>query len=200
MRKVLIATALLFVAVLTGCSQEKAKITTYMQALEASNAQMKGIAKDMEASMSGLQDEIQGGKFDAEAVKTKIVGFSDKMKAEKSNLEGMEVPEKAKVLHDLVVNQYQTAIEVLAETGPMIDMAKIMTDATKMVKDDPSKGKEVMAKMQATGAEIQAVQTKVGELAKKGQEFEMKAREEQKRLAEEFGIEIKNEEGVPAAK
>ena len=196
MRKILIATALLFVAVLTGCSQEKAKVTAYMQALEASNANMKGIAKDMEASMSGLQAEIQGGKFDAEAVKAKIVGFSDKMKAEKSGLEGMEVPEKAKTLHDLVINQYQTAIEVLAETGPMIDMAKEMTDATKMVQEDPSKGKEIMAKMQETGAKIQEVQSKVAELAAKGQGFEEKASAEQKRLAEEFGIVIKNEEAT----
>ena len=194
MRKILIATALLFVAVLTGCSQEKAKVTAYMQALEASNAQMKSIAKDMEASMSGLQAEIQGGKFDAEAVKVKIVGFSDQMKTEKGNLEGLEVPEKAKALHDLVVKQYQTAIEVLAETGPMIDMAKEMTDATKMVEKDPSKGAEIMAKMQETGGKIQAVQSKVAELAKKGQGFEQQARAEQERLAEEFGIVIKTEE------
>lgn len=198
MRKVLTAATLLVVMLLAGCSQEKAQVTTYLKALEASNTKMKAIAEDMQKSMGGLQAQIQSGDFDAEAIKGQISGFADKMKEEKAHIEGLDVPEKAQGLHDVIVKQYQTAIDVLGETAPMIDIAKEMADAGAMMKKDPKKAKEVMEQMKTAQGKMMEIQKKVQELAKQGQDFEEKAKAEQKKLQEEFGIEIKSESSEEA--
>ena len=194
MRKVLTAAALVMVVFLAGCNQEKAKVTEYLQQVEASNQKMKALAKDMESQMSGLQKEIASGNFDAEAVKKQITDFSDKMKAEKQTIEGLEVPEKAQALHDATVKQYQLAVEVLAETLPMIDIAKKMTDAAAKVKADPKQAKAVMAELQAAQTEIMELQKKVEALTKEGKDYEKTARDEQKKLSEEFGIVLKTDD------
>lgn len=198
MRKVLTAATLMLAVFLAGCNQEKAQVTEYLQALDASNTKMKTLAKEMESSMSGLQQEIAGGNFDAEAIKGKITGFQDKMRAEKEHIEGLQVPEKAKALHDVAVKQYQTAVDVLGETLPMIDIAKQMSEAAKKIKADPKKAKEVMAEMKEAQAKMMEIQGRVAELAKQGKEYEETAKAEQKKLQEEFGIQFKSEDSGAA--
>lgn len=199
MRKVLTAVALLMVVLLTGCNQEKAQVTEYLKSVQDSNQKMKTLAEDMEKQMSGLKDEIASGNFDAEAVKKQITDFSDQMKSEKEHIEGLEVPEKAQALHDATVKQYQLAVDVLAETLPMIDIAKKMTDAAAKVKADPKQAKAVMGELKAAQTEIMELQSKVQKLTEEGKGYEKTAKEEQKKLQEEFGIEIKTDDSGDTA-
>jgi chromosome segregation ATPase len=194
MRKILMATALLLVVLFAGCSQEKAQVTNYLKELEASNNKMKGIAEEMQTSMGGLQQEIASGNFDAEAIKGQIQSFADQMDAEKKHIEGLTVPAKAQALQDAAVKQYQTAVDVLGETIPMIDIAKRMSDAAQEIKADPSKAKAIMEDMKSAQTEMQEIQKKVAELATQGKGYEDTVKAEQKKLQEEFGIEAKTEE------
>lgn len=193
MRKVLTATALLLVVFIAGCNQEKTQVTEYLKQIDASNTKMKALAEEMKSSMSGLQKEIASGNFDAEKIKANIQSFADKMKAEKEHIEGLPVPEKAKALHDLEVKQYQTAVDVLGQTIPMIDIAKKMSDGAAKIRKDPKQAKAVMAELKAAQGEMMEIQKKVAELAKQGKDYEDKAKAEQKKLEEEFGIKIEEQ-------
>lgn len=198
MRKFLSVTLLLVAVVLSGCNQEKTQVETYLKELKASNDTMKATAEDMEKSMGGLQQEIAGGNFDAEKVKSKIKEFEDKMKAEKGKVEGLSVPEKAKTLHDTTVKQYEVAILVLGKTPGMIDIAKKMSDGAAKLKADPKQQKAVMAELQAAQGDMMKIQTEVMELAKQGQELDTTAKAEKKKLEEEFKI-APEASGTPAA-
>jgi len=193
MRKILSFVALLLVVFVAGCNQEKTEVTNYLKELEASNEKMKGIAENMQQSMGGLQQEIASGNFDAEAIKAQIQEFADKMSEEKTHIEGLPVPEKAKALQEATLKQYQTAVEVLGETIPMIDIAKKMSEAAKEIKADPSKAKAIMENMKTAQTEMQEIQKKVAELAGQGKEYEDTAKAEQKKLRDEFGIVTKTE-------
>ena len=58
MRKILSTTLLLVAVLLSGCNQEKAQVETYLNELKASNDTMKATAKDMEASMTAMQELV----------------------------------------------------------------------------------------------------------------------------------------------
>lgn len=192
MRKILSVTLLLLTVMLTGCNQEKAQVETYLKELQASQDAMKATANEMEKSMAGLQGEIASGNFDAEKIKGKIKEFEDKMKAEKTKVEGLSVPEKCKTLHDTTVKQYEVAINVLGKTPAMIDIAKKMSDGAAKIKADPKQQKAVMAELQAAQGEMAKVQQEVMALAQEGQKLDTTAKAEKKKLEDEFKI-------VPAA-
>lgn len=195
MRKTLI-TATLLLAFLAGCNQEKVEITTYLGELEASNQKMKDIGQEMRDSMAGLQQKMASGDFDPEVVKGQIQVFVDRMKAEKEKIDALKPPVKAQGLHDATVKHYQAAIDVLNETGPMLDIAAKMTAAGKRIEADPKVTEKVMAEIKPVQEELMKLQQKVGEMARQGQEFEKQAAEEQKKLQDEFGIPSK--EGATA--
>ncbi len=199
MRKFLSTAVLLMAVVISGCSQEKAQVETYLNARQASNDAMKATAKEMESSMSGLQKEIQAGNFDAEAIKAKIGEFEDKMKEEKGKVEGLSVPEKAKLLQDTTVKQYETAITVLSKTPGMIDIAKKMSDSAQKMKKDPKAAKAVMAEMQESQGEMMKIQQEVMELAKQGQELDKTAKTEEQKLRDEFQLAKPGETPAPVA-
>jgi len=188
MRNFLSASLLLLAVMLAGCNQEKAQVETYLKELNASTEKMKATANEMEKSMAGLQGEIASGNFDAEKIKGKIKEFEDKMKAEKTRVEGLSVPEKCKTLHDTTVKQYDVAIKVLGKTPAMIDIAKKMSDGAAKLKADPKQQKAVMAELQAAQGEMGKIQQEVMALAKEGQELDKTAKEEKKKLEEEFKI------------
>jgi hypothetical protein len=188
MRKIFSASLLLLAVLLTGCSQEKAQVETYLKELKTSNDTMKATAEEMEKSMSGLQGEIASGNFDAEKIKTQIGDFENKMKAEKTRVEGLSVPEKAKTLHDATVKQYEVAIAVLGKTPGMIDIAKKMSDGAKKMQADPKQQQAVMTELQAAQGDMMKIQTEVMELAKQGQELDKTTKAEKKKLQDEFKI------------
>lgn len=189
MRKALTVTTLMLAFFFAGCSQEKAQVTEYLKQLDASNTKMKTLAEEMQQSMSGVQQEMMSGTFDAEKIKANIKGFSDKMAAEKQHIESLQVPAKAQALHGIAVKQYQTAVDVLNETPAMIDIAKKMADGAEKVKKDPKQAQAVMAELKTAQDEMMAIQQKITELAKQGKEFEDQAKAEQKKLEDEFGIQ-----------
>lgn len=188
MRKILTTTMLLVAIMLTGCSQEKAQVETYLAGLKASNDTMKATAQEMQNSMSGLQQQMATGDFDAEAIKKKIGEFESKMMAEKTKVEGLTVPEKCKTLHDTTVKQYEVALNVLGKTPAMIDIAKKMADGAKKLKADPKAAKTVMPELQAAQTEMMAIQGEVMKFAEEGQKLEETAKSERQKLQDEFKI------------
>lgn len=194
MRKVLVSITILIAILFVGCNQEKADVTTYLQALEASNLRMSAILDEMQTSTSGLQQEILDGTFDPQASKANINTFVERMKEEKAQIAALNVPEKAKGLHEMVLNQNQVAIDVLVVTAPMLDHAKEMADLGRQMKANPKKSREIMAQLQAPRQKMAAIEAKAGELAAQGREYEAKAKEEQKKLQDEFGLEIKSQQ------
>lgn len=187
MKKFYCATLMLLLLVVSGCNQEKAQVETYLKQLQASNDAMKAVANEMETSMGGLRQEIASGNFDPEKIKGQIKGFEDKMRAEKSKLEGYTVPEKAKTLHDTTVKQYDVAINVLGKTPAMIDVAKKMSDGSKKLAD-PKQKQAALTEMQGYQGEMMKIQGQVVELAKQGQELQKTAESEKKKLEDEFKL------------
>ncbi len=188
MRKILATTMLLVAVLLSGCNQEKTQVEAYLAGLKASNDSMKATAQEMQKSMGGLQQQIASGDFDPEAIKKQLGEFEEKMKAEKTKVEGLSVPEKCKTLHDTTVKQYEIAINVLGKTPAMIDIAKKMADGAKKLKADPKQAKAVMPELQAAQGEMMTIQGEVMKLAEEGQKLEETAKSERKKLQDEFKI------------
>lgn len=172
---------------LSGCGQEKVQVETFLKELDASEQAMKATAKEMEASMGGLQAEMAQGNFDAEKIKGQIKAFEEKMKAEKDRVAGLAVPEKCKALHETTVKQYEVAVNVIGKTPAMVDIAKVMTESAAKLKD-PKQKDAAMGEMQSAQTEMMKLQGEIMELAKEGQDLETKAKDEKKKLQDEFQL------------
>ena len=165
-------------------------LVEYLRVTDGYNAEMKSVAKRMEQEMSGLQAKIQSGNFPVEEIKTRILSFAREMNDIRGKLENLSPSLEAAEYQELSLQKYQTAINVLAETPPIIDLAHKMMEATNLVKEDPSQSEKVMGEMQKMGNDIQAIQAKVADLAKRGHELEESVKKERKRLIVEYKLEF----------
>lgn len=187
---------LLFVAlVVCGCQNEKTDVEAYLKELHTSKDTLKAAAKEMEASMAGMQRQFADGTLDSKLVKEKLTVVVDKIKAEKTRLGAIKLPPKAKTLHDTTMQQYDVAVSVLEKTPSMVELAQKMSAVSKKVKADPKTKKPdpkaqaaAFAEMKEIQTKLMALQSEIGELGAKGRELDVAAKAQEKMLRDELGI------------
>lgn len=188
MRKILCTMVLLLAVALTGCTQEKTQVETYLGELKAVNESVKKQAQEMQQTMMGMQREMSSGKFDAEKIKGHILEYQDKMKADKARLEAMSVPEKARALHDATVKQYDVTITVIGKIPNMVEIGAKMREVGARGKADGAQRKAAMEELGKLNEQLGASQKELKELTSQAKELEKTARAEKKKLQEAFQL------------
>lgn len=163
----------------------KSELETYFAAMDSADKVMGVIAQEMQTALGGIKAAMAKPNFDAGPLKAELDGFEARMTQQKAEVAALEVPAEAKAHHGYILQQYDTAILVLGETTPMLDIAVKVVQ----VRDDETlTDEQKKTALKALQAELMGHQGKVKELAGQGKQFFQQATSQRKSLSETYNL------------